>query len=246
MEVKLYSMQISHPSMAARKMLEVKRIDYELVDVLPLNQRVHLRLAGFRGGTVPALRLDGRRVQGSTKISRALDAQWPEPALFPAEPALRARVEEAERWGDRCFQPVPRRLARHGASKSSELRRWAAETQGVPLPAVVARATGPLTAYYARAHEPDGRTGNEEGIRADLVALPGLLDHVDELLAEGTLTTEAPNAAALQILATVRVLDAFADLQGLLAPRACARAAHLVYPTYPGPAPSFLPREWLP
>jgi glutathione S-transferase len=245
-EVKLYSMQISHPSMAARKMLELKRVDHELVDVLPLNQRVHLRLAGFRGGTVPALKLDGRRIQGSTRISRALDVQWPEPALFPADPALRARVEEAERWGDQEFQPVPRRLARYGGSRSVELRRWAAETRGLPLASVLARATGPLTAYYARAREPDGRTGDENGVRADLAALPALLDHADELLADGTLTPDEPNAATLQILATVRVLDAFADLRGLLAGRESTRAAHDVYPDFPGPAPAFLPREWLP
>jgi glutathione S-transferase len=245
-EVKLYSMQISHPSMAARKMLELKGVDYELVDVLPLNQRVHLRLAGFRGGTVPALKLDGRRLQGSTQISRALDAEWPEPALFPSDADQRKRVEEAERWGDQQFQPVPRRLARYGASKSFELRRWAAATHGLPVPWLVGHATTPLVAYYARAREPDGRTGDEDGIRADLAALPGLLDHADELLGDGTLTPEAPNAATLQILASVRVLDAFADLQGLLADHASTRAAHQVFPEFPGPAPAFLPREWLP
>jgi glutathione S-transferase len=246
MDVKLYSMQISHPSMAARKMLELKGVDYELVDVLPLNQRAHLRLAGFRGGTVPALKLDGRRIQGSTEISRALDAQSPSAPLFPSDPAQRARVEEAERWGDQQFQPVPRRLARYGALNSFELRKWAAATQGLPAPWLVAHATTPLIAYYARAREPDGRIGNEDGIRADLAALPGLLDHADELLADGTVSAEAPNAAALQILSTVRVLCAFADLQEVMAARECARAARQLYPKYPGPAPAFLPREWLP
>ena len=53
-------------------MLDLKGIDYKLVHVLPGNQRVHLRLAGFRGGTVPALKLDGRRIQGSTVIARKL------------------------------------------------------------------------------------------------------------------------------------------------------------------------------
>jgi glutathione S-transferase len=244
--VKLYSMQISHPSMAARKMLELKAVDYELVDVLPLNQRVHLRLAGFRGGTVPALKLDGRRIQGSTQISRAVDAQWPDHPLFPSDQALRARVEEAERWGEEQFQPVPRRLARYGASKSYELRRWAAEIQGLPAPWLIAHATTPLVAYYARAPEADGRTGDEDGIRADLAALPGLLDRVDGLLADETLIPDAPNAATLQILSTVRVLDAISDVQGLLSGRPSARAAREVFPHYPGHAPTFLPAEWLP
>jgi len=52
MQARLYFMAISHPSHAARKMLDLKGVDYEVVAVMPLAQRLHLRLAGFRGGTV--------------------------------------------------------------------------------------------------------------------------------------------------------------------------------------------------
>ena len=62
-------------------MLDLKEVDYELVSVLALNQRLHVRLAGFRGGTVPALRVDGRRIQGSRQIARAADQLWPDPPL---------------------------------------------------------------------------------------------------------------------------------------------------------------------
>ena len=91
-------------------MLDTKGIEYELAKVLPGTQRVHLRLVGFRGGTVPALKLDGRRIQGSRNIARALEQFKPEPPLLPAEPGTRARVEEAERWGEDVLQPVPRRI----------------------------------------------------------------------------------------------------------------------------------------
>jgi glutathione S-transferase len=37
----------------------------------------------------------------------------PEPPLFPADPDRRAAVEEAERWGERVLQPVPRQLFRY-------------------------------------------------------------------------------------------------------------------------------------
>jgi glutathione S-transferase len=114
-------MSISHPSQVARKMLELKGVEYERVDVVPFNQRVQLRLAGFRGGTVPALKLDGRRVQGSREIARALEERWPEPPLYPTDPGLRARVEEAERWGEEQLQPVPRRLFRFGIAHGREL-----------------------------------------------------------------------------------------------------------------------------
>ena len=33
----------------------------------------------------------------------------PEPPLFPSDAAERAKVEEAERWGDEVLQPAPAR-----------------------------------------------------------------------------------------------------------------------------------------
>ncbi len=80
---KLYWFRLSHPAQAARKALELKGIEFESVNVMPGMQRIHLRLAGFRDGTVPALKLDGRRVQGSMPIARALDELTPDPPLFP-------------------------------------------------------------------------------------------------------------------------------------------------------------------
>jgi len=245
MPIVLYWMAISHPSQAARKMLDLKEVEYELVNVLPLNQRVHLRLAGFRGGTVPALKLDGQRIQGSTRISRALDARWPDPPLFPAGLELRRRVEEAERWGEEELQPVPRRLFRFGLAHDLELRKWLVRRQGLPAPSLVAAALAPVLAYYARTLEADGKRGTTAAVRADLAALPRLLDHADRLLGEGTLVTDPPNAASLQVLSAVRVLDTFEDLQRLVRAHACAEAARQLFPEYPAELPRYLPAEWL-
>ena len=65
---------------------------------------------GFPGVTVPALKLDGRKIQGSREIARELDRIQPEPALYPADPEKRGKVEEAEAWGDE-FQQKPRRMS---------------------------------------------------------------------------------------------------------------------------------------
>jgi glutathione S-transferase len=245
MPVVLYWMAISHPSQAARKMLDLKGVDYRVVEVRPFNQRVHLRLAGFRGGTVPALELDGRRVQGSREISRALDRKWPQPPLFPADPEARARVEEAERWGELELQPIPRRLFRFALAHDAELRRFVTRAQGLPAPDVMAAAIQPLAVYYARTVEADGRRGSEASTRADLTALPRMLDHVDGLLADGTLSLDPPNAAALQILATVRVLLAFTDLQELVRAHACAEPALTLFPRYPTELPPFIEPQLL-
>jgi glutathione S-transferase len=245
MVARLYWMAPSHPSQAVRKMLDLKGMRYELVDVLPLTQRIHVRLAGFRGGTVPALKLDARKVQGSRQIARALDEVRPDPPLFPIEPEMRARVEEAERWGEERLQPVPRRLGRFGALDHVEVRRWAARVANMPFAGVAIRTTRPLIAYYARARELDGRLGTEAGVRADLEELPGLLAQAEALLHDGTLSLDPPNAATLQILASVRLLDAFEDLRPFTGSLRCAQAARDLYPDYPEPIPACLPAEWL-
>jgi glutathione S-transferase len=243
MRVRLYWIAVSHPSQAARKMLDLKHVDYELVNVLPMNQRLHLRVAGFRGGTVPAVRVDGRRLQGSREISRALDELWPDPPLFPADPGLRQRVEAAERWGDEQLQPVARRIGRFGAAHSIDVRRWGA--QGLPLSGLVAHASGPLASYFTRVVEADGRRATEVGVQADLAALPGLLARVEQLLEDGTLAVEPPNAATFQVLSSVRLLDSYADLHDYIGSRHSVQVARELFPHYPGPIPRFLPPEWL-
>jgi glutathione S-transferase len=242
-QARLWWFPISHPAQAARRMLDRKGVDYELVDVLPGNQRIHLRLAGFRSGTVPVMKLDGRRVEGSRAIARALDEVQPEPALFPADPGARGAVEEAERWGDEDFQPVARRIMRWGLVHQVGLRRWLAEQSRMPAVNVAARATAPVSRYYAwLAH------ASEKAVREDLAALPRHLDHVDRLLADRVISAEQPNAAAYQVLATVRSLDGFEDLHEIVGARPSAAAARKLYPEdfTPTPVPRYLPRDWLP
>lgn len=220
-------------------MLERKSVDYELTTVLPGTQRVHLRLVGFRGGTVPALRLDGHRVQGSWNIARALERRRPSPSLFPADANLRVLADAAERWGDEVLQMVPRRIIRWGLVQHVELRRWISEESGVPGAGVSARLGAPAAVYYARAVGAD-----EPAVRRALDELPGMLDRVDALLADGVLVPAAPTAATLQVLCSVRALEGFADLREQVAPRASAAAARELFPDYPA-VPAFLPREWL-
>jgi glutathione S-transferase len=238
--VKLYWFPLSHPAQAARKALQLKGIAFESVNVLPGMQRIHLRAAGFRDGTVPAVKLDGRRVQGSLSIARALDRRSPEPPLFPHDPALRARVEEAEAWGERELQPVPRRIIRWGTVHDMGLRRWLAAESKLPMPAIAARTSGAAARYYAHVAGAD-----EDAVRRDLASLPGLLDRADALVTDGTLSTDPPNAAALQILSSVRALDAFTDLAAEVRSRPSAVAARELFPAFSADVPSFLPADWL-
>src|SRR3954449_5485235 len=111
MNARLYVIPASHPSIAAALMLEHKGIDYKRTDLMPVVSKGVLRAVGFPGITVPALKIDGRKVQGSRQIARELERLRPEPPLFPADPELRSEVEEAERFGDERLQHPLRQLA---------------------------------------------------------------------------------------------------------------------------------------
>lgn len=240
MPATLYSLSLSHPGQAAHLMLEHKGIGHEVVDLLPGMHPALVRARGFRGNTVPALRIDGRRIQGSLAISRALDEIQPDPPLFPADPELRRRVEEAEAWGDAELQSAPRKAARWAAAHDRATRQWIAREERLPLAPVIAELNLPVARILARAVGAD-----DAGVRAMLGELPGMLDRVDALIADGVIAGRERNAADFQILTTVRSLLSMADLRPFVAGRPCEAPARELWPRTVEPFPPALPREWL-
>jgi glutathione S-transferase len=238
-EARLYSIKLSHPGHAARLMLEHKGIEHR-VTMFPAGLHpVLVRVAGFSGYTVPALKIDGRRVQRSLEIARELERIKPDPSLYPAGAEARARVEEAERWGEAELQPLPRRMFRWALTNQREAREWTARHEGLPAPALQAHTNAPLARRFANAVG-----ASDERIRRDLAELPEKLDRADELVGDGTLSLEQPNAATFQIGTSIRALCLFPQLQPLIEGRPCGDIAHSVLPEYPQ-APVELPREWL-
>ena len=241
MQATLYSLAPSHPARAAHLMLDHKGIEHRVVNLPPGSQPIALRALGFRGGTVPALRLDGRRVQTTLRISRALDELKPDPPLFPADPERRAAVEDAERWGEAVYQPVPRRIFRWALTRDGKLRRHLAERDRVPAPALTAPAMQPVAALFARAVGAD-----DERVRSDLAQLPEHLARVDELIAAGTLGGEELNAADFQIGTTTRVMMNFPQLRPLIAGRPAGEHAMTICPRFGREMPIELPADWVP
>lgn len=232
MRARLYGMSISHPANAARLMLEHKGIAYDEVRLQPGTQAVRIRLAGFDGGTVPALAIDGRKALGTRAISRLLDEVRPEPALFPADPERRREVEEAEAWGEEVLQPIPRRLLRWSLRHRSESREYFARMLGLPAPQILSAALVPVARFYARRED----AASTARIRADWEALPHHLEHVDDLLARGVIGGAALNAADFQIATTLRVMLAAEDFAPLVTgPR--EQLARRVWPEYPYSVP---------
>ena len=243
MAARLYSLALSHPGHAARAMLVHKGIEHRVVNLMPGFHPLLLRGLGFRGPTVPALRLkDGRRVQGSLRISRALEEVRLEPALFPTDPGARELVIEAERWGEQVLQKVPQRIFRWAAAGQQELRAWMGrELVGIPAPELAGRMNQPLAARFARASN-----ATDESVRADLERLPSMLGEVDRLIAEGVIGAEQPNAADFQIASSIRALHAFDDVRPLLARRPGVELAERLFPRFPGPIPLRVPAAWVP
>lgn len=239
---KLYVIPLSHPAFAARRMLQRAGIEHEVVSFPSGLHSLLLRLHGFRSGTVPALVLDGRRIQGSLEIARAIAAVSPPGTLYPVDPEARARVEEAERWGEAELQPIPRRILRWGLVRRGELRRWLVRINRIPFPTVSAALMRPLAWHFARVSSAD-----DETVRQDMERLPGLLDRVDELIAEGTIGGPEPNAADYQIGTSLRVMLAIEDLgDAVEAHPGAAELARRILPDYRGSAPRILPEAWRP
>jgi glutathione S-transferase len=237
---KLYSLRFSHPSLAAKAMLDRKGIDYETVEFPPGLHPPLLRLRGFPGPTVPALRLDGRRIQGSTLISRELDLVKEEPRLFPVDPDERKAVEDAERWGDTEFQEMPRRIFRWVLSERPEARAWLSAVAGMPFPRLAGATGGPVSKRFARISN-----ATPETVREEIRRIPERIDRVDALIGDGIIGGDKPNAADYQIFSTVRMLLEFPQLREPIDSRSAGELARRVYPEFPGPLPAEFPEEWL-
>ena len=104
----LWQLSTSIFSEKARWALEHKRIQYETKDLLPGAHGLILKLRR-RGGTVPALDIDGRTVRDSTAIIAALEELRPDPPLYPDGGDARAEALALEDFFDeQCGHEVRR------------------------------------------------------------------------------------------------------------------------------------------
>ena len=226
MATTLYVIPASHPSTTAELMLKYKGIAYKRRDLITSMHIPILKAMRFPNRTVPAIKADGRKVQGTRDISRYLDEVQPEPALFPADPEKRRAVEEAERWGDVELQSVPRRFAWYALARDRSDLKGFMEGYRLGLPTSVAVATaGPIIWAEGKINK-----ASDEAVRTDLQNLPGLLDHVDELLAQGVIGGDQPNAADFQIATSIRLLMAFDQLRPMIDGRPMAAWAERIAP----------------
>jgi glutathione S-transferase len=242
MTATLYALPGSHPVAAVEVALRLKSIDYHRVDLLPMSQ-VLIGPLRYGGTTVPGLRIAGERLVGSRAIMRRLDILAPEPALLPpvGDPS-RTEVLEAERWGDEVLQSVPRRIIDVAFIRRPAAMESYAANAKLPLPRPLMRPALPLTARLMALKN----GAREDAARADLQALPVLLDRIDAWIANGLLGGECPNAADLQIGSTIRLLATIGDVSPLIGDRPAARLTRYFPPMVGEVPPGVLPAQWLP
>ena len=235
----LHALPPSHPCMTAEAALKLKGIAYERIDFTPGEHVAKMaELYGEGHTTVPGVMIDGEPVHGSRRILARLEQLAPEPPLYPGDKA--DAVREAERWGDEELQDLGRRLpwgALHFRPESLGTFGGAGplDPAGTDFAIRMGRASWKYHGITA------------QRLADDLQGLPAKLDNVDALVDAGTIGGEHPNAADLQIAATVRVLLTVGDLHPLLADRPAEHLARCWFPDYPGEIPAgAYPAGWVP
>lgn len=202
----LYAIPGSHAVRTGELMLEHKGIVYRRVDVVPGFHRVLVRLRGFPGDRVPAVRFPGgERAQGTRPLARALDELEPEPRLVPDDP----RVEEAERWGDDVLQQWARRMLAAGGAADPDLIH--ARGGAGRLGALLTRRERPrrtMCRLVLRAFRVDAKQ-----LRDDPRRLDEMLDRVDGWIADGVLDGEQLNCADFQISTSLALVDYRLDVR---------------------------------
>jgi glutathione S-transferase len=251
MAPRLYVILGSHACRAGMLLLAHKGIAYERVTLPTGWHPFLLRVAGFsanpepfrrlgdtttrslerfdRMGTVPTLAFGEERIKTNREIARFLDRVQPDPPLFPSDPARRAAVEEAERWGDDVLQMVARRLGL--AAAYPRLERMVNHGDDGRLGPILWR----------------GRLRRRAGMRMVgrffhagpaaearmLAELPPMLDRIDTWIAEGVLNAAALTAADHVIAPSLALLGYRRDLRDELERRPLGRLVDRLLPAPP-------------
>jgi glutathione S-transferase len=204
---KLYVIPGSHACRAAMLMLEHKGLPWRTSELPSGVQILAMKPLGFPGRTVPALKLDGVRVQTNRRIARFLDELQPEPPLLPCD--RREEIEAAERLADEVVQPVARRLVLAAGRRDLSSIDGEGETERLgPILAYTRRRRARVMRIAARYF---GVTDETEAL--DLDVLPCVLDEVDAWIAVGVLNGRELNAADFQIAPSICLLASRLDLR---------------------------------
>lgn len=240
-KVKLYGFTGSNSVYTGRLMLDHKGLDYKFVKLPPAVHAPAMLLMGFPTMGVPAMKVDGVRVQGTRWIARALDELYPDkPLLFPTDPTLRRKVQDAERWGE-DLQNAVRRIFYCASRRDRKAFLSVLGAGRGPIKSLGMRMLAPFVIKMATGLH---RASDEAG-REDIELLPERMDQIDAWIADGVLGGEQLNAADYQIGVNVAALMLSEDLAPYIDWRPAAALARRVLPEYGGHIGPVVPAEWM-
>lgn len=240
--ITLHVLDASHPAQAVEAALTTRGVEFNRV-VLLLDgthpQQVE-EIYGAGNQTVPGMLLGEEKVPGSTAIFERLDQIFPERhSLFPAP--HRDEVRVAAQWGDEVFQSVGRRL-----TWGCLMFKPYAAAQAVGGEPLNPEATDFVMKFIRRICRHHGITSVL--VAQDLIDMSDHLDRIDAWIADGVLAADPnmPNAADLQIGATISLLQTIGDIRPMIAGRPCEQmASHTGLREGLVPAGAF-PEHWMP
>lgn len=108
----LWHMPFSMYPEKARWALDYKRVPHVRHSLLPGPHAVQL-IARFGQKAMPILRHEGKVQKNSAAVLDYVERTWPDPPLYPDDPALRERALEIQKWFDDEVGPALRRAVFH-------------------------------------------------------------------------------------------------------------------------------------
>jgi glutathione S-transferase len=196
----LWHIELSHYNEKARWALDYKGVPYERRVPMPgLHGPVALAVTHGKQRRLPVLRLDGRVIGDSTAIIAALEQHTPDPPLYPADAADRARALELEDYFDEQLAPEIRRFGWHHMLPDSDAAAGALFRGSSPARERVLRMTFPVARRLTRrdyAIDPDSDAAPRAAILAAMDHLEAELDG-GEYLVGGAFSVADLTAASL-------------------------------------------------
>ena len=137
---------------------------------------------------MPALKLDGRKVQGSRDDRPGARPDPARPAALPGRPRAARRGRGGRGWGDEELQPPIRQIIWWAFKRDSAPLASYSEGARLGVPIGLAVKTGGADRRRSRLAS---TSATDENVRADLAALPGWLDRIDAWIADGVIGGDA-------------------------------------------------------
>jgi glutathione S-transferase len=197
----LWQLEVSHFSEKARWALDYKEVEHRRRTPVP---GAHMPVAALltRGEfkTFPILQIEGRTIGDSSSVIAAIEQRYPEPPLYPADPAQRRHALELEDYFDEELGPHTRLLAFHEIGRDRDaFERLMAETAPGPLaktPGMAAMYGRLFTGLRFGVHDEAAAGTAREGILAALGRLERELGD-DEYLVGDSFSVADLTAASL-------------------------------------------------